>query len=108
MNTSIEREQLENGRCMPAKDVVAADLIALVSGVNLASVNKLVHALNIVSKSLGIPYDQLLSSSDLPRGRADATRLQNTERLASVLTRAPYAIDVEPEIHFIGRMARRK
>jgi hypothetical protein len=108
MKTDNLASELENGICLPGQDVVAADLVAIISGVNLASVNKIIRAIKIATCSLNVPYEVLLSTGALPAGRADSARLFNTERLAKKLVTSPSAIAEEQHLHFIERMSRRR
>ncbi len=106
MNTQAAPPRSPNGRMLTDHDVVAADLIALVSGVNLASVNKVILAMNVISDGLDVDTDELLETTALPSDRADPIRYANTEAAARLIVVAPEALVAEPYLHFIDRMSR--
>lgn len=103
---SILPPRFDDGQYLPNHDVVAADLIALVAGVNLASVNKVVLALNLISATLNEGFEDLLDSESLPTERADQTRIEVTELIAQQIASEPEAIALEPQLHFVERMSR--
>ncbi len=105
-NNQTAPPRAANGRMLEEHDVVAADLIALVSGVNLASVNKVILAMNVVAKGLEVDTDELLLTNALPADRADSVRYANTENAARLLLDTPDAMSAESYLHFIDRMSR--
>lgn len=104
MNDTLQRRG--NGSTVPGQSFVAADIIALVSGVNLSSVNKVLLALNVIADGLDIENAHLLNPSALPGERADAARYAATEEVAHRLVTTPEARVAEPYLHFIDRMSR--
>lgn len=106
MNKQTAPPRSPNGRMLAEHDVVAADLIALVSGVNLASVNKVILAINVVADGLYVDPDELIEIDALPSERADNVRYANTESIARSLVTSPEALVAEPYLHFIDRMSR--
>ncbi len=106
MNTNVPLKRLENGKAMNDYGVVPADLIALVSGVNLASVNKVLLALNVISDVLDTHVEALIDPTALPADRAGQQRYEATDRIAQSLLNQPETLLAEPYLHFIDRMSR--
>ncbi len=106
MNNQTAPPRSANGQMLADHDVVAADLIALVSGVNLASVNKVILAMNVIADALDVDTDELLNTYNLPSERADPLRYANTENAAKLLVSSPEVLVAEPLLHFIDRMSR--
>ena len=95
-----------NGSQLVGHKVVPADIIALVSGVNLASVNKVILAMNVVADGLDVEFDELLDTHKMPADRAEGARFENTLLVADTLVGTAEAIVAEPYLHFIDRMSR--
>lgn len=105
-NQTLSRSR--NGIRLAVHKVVPADIIALVSGVNLASVNKVILAMNVVADGLHVSIPTLADTASLPADRAEpgGERYENTESIAQELMHTPEAVVAEPMLHFIDRMSR--
>ena len=95
-----------DGKLLPDHAVVAADLIALVAGVNLASVNKVIQAINLISVTLDQSFEDLLDIGSLPTERANPERLTFTDQAARRIVSQPEALALESQLHFVERMSR--
>ncbi|MEG1121234.1 MAG: hypothetical protein RSE62_03425 [Citrobacter sp.] len=72
--------RIANGLPLPQSEVVAADALALLSGVSFGSTIKVMLALNLIHTATGHSFDQLLAVESLPTAppvsedRFDSTR----------------------------------
>ncbi len=71
--------RLANGLNIPGKDVVAADVIAALAGVNLGNVVKVMLAVNALVKGGNVTYTEALEVDAIPLEPADDVRFRATE-----------------------------
>lgn len=97
----------KDGVPVPGHDVVTADLLALVAGVNFNSAVKFLLALNAISKVLNTPMDVLAREIAIPLDPADPARYRGTSDVAERLVKSHLMQGYEDELHFLERMSRK-
>ncbi|CAG9165209.1 hypothetical protein LMG23992_00353 [Cupriavidus laharis] len=90
----FKRKRIPQGRPMPGSDATAADVIALLSGVNYGSVVKVLAAVEAIRTGTGTPLEDIVTFMNIPTeavvfdGTNDA-RIIATDRLVHDLVNNP-------------------
>lgn len=66
--------RIADGIAIPGTDVVAADVTALLAGVSFNSTRKVMIALDLLHRTKGIPFEELLKAEALPTAAANSER----------------------------------
>lgn len=91
------------------RDVVSADAIALLSGVNFGSVEKVIAAVLAIQEFSGTELNQLVNLTDVPLQRVSignphhANRASATRAFCEALVASGRYADLEELLHLQGR-----
>lgn len=94
------------------RQVVSADAIALLSGVNFGSVEKMLAAIYALHRFTGTDVEELVRLSDAPLHRVvlddyrDTVRAKNTLALVFAVVDSSVAVEVEDIIKVRSRFGR--
>lgn len=93
----------------PNRDLVAADLVALVAGVSGGAVAKVLIALEAVAEGLGVPVQSLVDAASVPTAPADVYRTDETTEAANDLADQRHLMErYEDALGFLYRHDKRR
>lgn len=93
----------------PPTPVVLADALALLSGVNFGSIEKVIAALEAIAEATGMDMTALLKLEDVPLqrtvlgSRGDATRADATGAFCRTVSAVTERIDIEETLRLRAR-----
>lgn len=104
--------RLRQGRPIKFQEANAADTVALLSGVNLGSVVKVLAAVDALSKHLNVSANDLVCHEDMPVvapkfDGTDANRVESTRKLAGEVAADPRLEYLREALHLGDRFTSR-